>query len=240
MGAGRLGTALTAALSAAGVAVTGPHGRGHDGSGADVVLLCVPDAAIADAAAAVRPGPLLGHCSGATGLDALGPRESFSLHPLMTVTGPGARFDGVPAAVSGSSPGALLAARSLAEAGGLRPIEIAERDRAAYHAAASIAANFLITVQAAAARLMATAGQPPEVLVPLVRAALDNWERAGVAALTGPVARGDTDTVLRQRGAIADRTPELLDLFDALVAATRALLPAGDPSPVPDAAAGPG
>ena len=63
---------------------------------------------------------------------------------------------------------------------------------------------------------------PPEVLVPLARAALENWARAGAAALTGPVARGDTDTVLRQRAAIADRTPELLELFDALVAATRA------------------
>ncbi len=228
VGAGRLGTALATGLSTAGVSVTGPHGRGHDGSGADVVLLCVPDAAIAAAAALVRAGPLLGHCSGATGLDVLGPRETFSLHPLMTVTGPGARFDGVPAAVSGSTPRALAAARSLAHAVGLRPIEIAEHDRAAYHAAASMAANFLITVQAAAARLMATAGQPPEVLVPLATAALENWAAAGVAALTGPVARGDTTTVLRQRAAIADRTPELLDLFDALAAATRDLLPAGD------------
>ena len=74
---------------------------------------------------------------------------------------------------------------------------------------------------------MATAGHPPEVLLPLARAALDNWARGGVAALTGPVARGDTDTVQRQRAAVADRAPELLELFDALVAATRGMLSGG-------------
>ena len=227
VGSGRLGTALADALAATGRAVTGPHGRGYDGAGADVVLLCVPDGAIAHAAEAVRPGPLVGHCSGATRLDALGDREAFSLHPLMTVTAAGARFGGVPAAIAGTSPRALAVARMLADAVGLRPIEIAEDDRAAYHAAASIAANFLITVEAAAARLMATAGHPPEVLLPLARAALDNWARGGVAALTGPVARGDTDTVQRQRAAVADRAPELLELFDALVAATRGMLPGG-------------
>src|SRR3954471_16451299 len=66
VGAGRLGSALAAALRAAGVPVEGPLGRGADGAGAAAVLLCVPDAQIAAAAAAVTPGPLVGHCSGAS------------------------------------------------------------------------------------------------------------------------------------------------------------------------------
>ena len=85
VGAGRLGSALSAALDAAGYAVLGPLARGADARGATAVLLCVPDGEIAAAAAAVAPGPLVGHCSGATGLEPLAPHEAFSLHPLMTV-----------------------------------------------------------------------------------------------------------------------------------------------------------
>ena len=77
VGSGRLGTALTPALSAAGHSVSGPHGRGFDGAGHDLVLLCVPDSEIARAAAVVLPGPIVGHCSGATGLAPLGDREAL-------------------------------------------------------------------------------------------------------------------------------------------------------------------
>ena len=89
--------------------------------------------------------------------------------------------------------------------------EIADADRAAYHGAASIASNFLVTLEAAAERLGATAGISRAQLAPLVRATVENW--AGSArseALTGPVARGDEATVLRQRAAVAERTPDLL------------------------------
>ena len=107
-------------------------------------------------------------------------------------------------------------------------VELDDRDRAAYHAAASIASNFLVTVEAAAERLAATAGVERELLVPLVRATVENWARLGPQrALTGPVARGDEATVARQRAAVAERTPELLTLFDALVDATRALAQPG-------------
>src|SRR5437588_819799 len=71
VGAGRLGTALSEALRRADVRTTGPHGRGFDGRDADVVLLCVPDDKIAGAAAVLRPGPFVGHCSGATSLGVL-------------------------------------------------------------------------------------------------------------------------------------------------------------------------
>ncbi len=224
VGAGRLGTALADALRAAGHPVTGPLGRGADGAGADLVLLCVPDGEIAAAAAALAPGPLVGHCSGALDLDVLGKHEGFSLHPLMTVTHAGARFAGAGAAVDGTSERAVAAATRLAEAVGLRPVRIAPEDRAAYHAAASLASNFLVTLEAAAERLAATAGADRDLLVPLVRATVENWADLGPErALTGPVARGDEATVARQRAALAERTPELLDLFDELVVATRAL-----------------
>jgi predicted short-subunit dehydrogenase-like oxidoreductase (DUF2520 family) len=227
VGAGRLGTALAGALSAAGYEVEGPLGRGADGAGADVVLLCVPDGEIAAAACAIVPGPIVGHCSGATGLAPLG-REGFSLHPLMTVTGAGASFTGAGAAIAGATPRALALAAELAGALGLTPVEVAEEDRAAYHAAASIASNFLITLEAAAERLAAGAGVPRRLLVPLVRATVENWAALGSArALTGPVARGDEATVSAQRAAVAARAPELSPLFDALLEATRALARGG-------------
>jgi predicted short-subunit dehydrogenase-like oxidoreductase (DUF2520 family) len=226
VGRGRLGPALAGALRAAGHPVLGPLGRGADGAGADTVLLCVPDAEIAAAAAAVpvRPGVLVGHCSGATGLAPLAPHEAFGLHPLMTVTHRGAAFAGAGCAVAGTTERALAAARALATALGMRAVEIAENDRAAYHAAASIASNFLVTLEAAAERLAATTGAPRDLLAPLVRATVENWaEQGGERALTGPIARGDEATVARQRAAIAERAPDLLDLYDALAAATRDL-----------------
>ena len=193
------------------------------GAGADVVLLCVPDAEIAAASAAIDPGPLVGHCSGATGLDVLAPHEAFALHPLMTVTHAGADFAGAGCAIGGSTPRALDLARRLAAALGLRAFEIADEDRTAYHAAASMAANFLVTLESAAARVAATAGVERELLVPLVRAAVERWAVEGDASLTGPIARGDEATVARHREAITERTPELLELYDVLADATRAV-----------------
>jgi predicted short-subunit dehydrogenase-like oxidoreductase (DUF2520 family) len=226
VGRGRMGPALARALSAAGRPVVGPLGRGADGAGAGIVLLCVPDGEIAAAANAIAPrdGLIVGHCSGATGLDVLAPHEALGLHPLMTVTPAGAAFAGTGCAVAGSTDRALRAARSMAIDLGMRPFEVADADRAAYHAAAAIASNFLTTIEAAAERLAATAGVPREALVPLVRASVDNWAALGGArALTGPVARGDEATVARHREAIAERAPDLTGLYDALADATRAL-----------------
>jgi predicted short-subunit dehydrogenase-like oxidoreductase (DUF2520 family) len=226
VGRGRAGTSLAGAFAAAGVTVVGPLGRGADAHGAEIVLLCVPDAEIAAAAAAVEPGPAVGHCSGATGLDVLAPHPAFSLHPLMTFAGDDRTADlaGAGAAIAGTAPHTLALARALAAALGLEVIEVAPEDRTAYHAAASIASNFLVTLEAAAERLAAGAGVERRLLVPLVRATVENWANLGPdRALTGPVARGDDATVARQRTAVAERTPELLELFDGLVTATRAL-----------------
>jgi predicted short-subunit dehydrogenase-like oxidoreductase (DUF2520 family) len=226
IGRGRLGTALAEALRAAGLRVDGPLGRGADAAGAGLVLLCVPDAEIAVAAAAVAPrdGLLVGHCSGATGLDVLAPHEAFSLHPLMTVPRGGARFAGAGCAIAGATPRALRAAEGLADGLGMVSARVDEADRAAYHAAASVASNFLVTLEAAAERLAASAGLPRELLAPLVRATVENWAAGGAErALTGPIARGDEETVRRHRAAVAERTPEILALWDELAAVTRAV-----------------
>ena len=216
VGDGRLGRALASELRA-----PAPHGRGYDGTGADVVLLCVPDGQIATAAAAIAPGPLVGHCSGATGLDVLAPHEAFGLHPLMTVTRAGASFAGAGCAVAGTTSRALEVASSVGRSLGMRPFVIGDEDRVAYHAAASMASNFLVTLESAAARVAATAGVDRDLLVPLIRATVDAWAVEGDASLTGPIVRGDEATVARHREAIGERAPELLSLYDVMADATR-------------------
>lgn len=224
VGNGRMGRALVAALDDAGVACVGPGGRGETGADAGIVLLAVPDGAIADAARAVAPGRAVGHLSGALDLSVLRPHEAFSIHPLMTVTGAATSFDGVTAALSGSTDRAREIAAALADILGMTGVTVRDEDRGAYHAAASVAANFLVTLEGLAEELAATAGIEREALVPLVRAAVDNWaERGASAALTGPVSRGDEATIARQREAVRERLPERVALFDALVAATRDL-----------------
>jgi predicted short-subunit dehydrogenase-like oxidoreductase (DUF2520 family) len=222
VGAGRLGTVMAAALSE-----HAPLRRGEPvPPGVDVVLLCVPDGQIAAAAAAVPDGPLVGHCSGATGLEALGDREGFSLHPLMSVpTGSEPSvLRGAGAAVDGTSERAVETACALAEALGLRATRVEPADRVAYHAAAAMAANFLVALEACAERLAETAGVSREQLAPLVLATAQQWAAMGPeAALTGPIVRGDEVVVARHRETVAERTPELLELWDALADATRAL-----------------
>jgi predicted short-subunit dehydrogenase-like oxidoreductase (DUF2520 family) len=229
VGAGRLGTAVAGGLrSESQFELVGPLGRGADTAGCDAVLLCVPDREIAAAAAAIAPGPIVGHCSGATGLEPLAPHEAFSMHPLMTVPASGADFRGATAAIDAGSNRAMEVARLIANALEMEVVHVAPENRVAYHAAACIASNFLVTLEAVAERLAATAGVTRQMLAPLVRATVENWATLGPEhALTGPVARGDEATVARQREVVGQRTPEFLPLFDALTAATRDLAGAG-------------
>ena len=206
VGPGRLGTALSAALRDAGLTVEGPLGRGEAPT-APVVLLCVPDGEIENAHSG--GGHVVGHCSGASPLG----RCDFSLNPLMTVPETGARFAGVPAAIAGHA-----VARELAERLGMVPFSVAEEDRAAYHAAAAMASNFLVILESAAERVAGTAGVERATLVPLVRATVDNWAAHGRAALTGPIARGDTETLDRHRAALRERAPDLIPMYEALAA----------------------
>jgi predicted short-subunit dehydrogenase-like oxidoreductase (DUF2520 family) len=228
VGRGRMGGALALALGRAGLTVRGPLGRGADGAGAAMVLLCVPDREIAAAASLIANGPLVGHVSASAPLELLAPHERFGLHPLMTVTRAGARFAGAACAIDGSSERALGAARALAARLGMRPREIPAADRALYHAAASAASNFLVTVEQMAEAMAGRVGLDRAALLPLVQATVDSWAAHGAdVALTGPVARGDEVTVDRQRAAVAGRLPEFLPLWDALTAATRRLAAAG-------------
>jgi predicted short-subunit dehydrogenase-like oxidoreductase (DUF2520 family) len=228
VGCGRMGRALAAALARSGVDVDGPLGRGATGESADVVLLCVPDAQIESAAALIAPGRLVGHCSGATTLEPLEPHEAFSIHPLMTVTGASARFDGAGCVIAGATERALGMAAALARTLGMRAAVVPDEDRALYHAAASMASNYVVTLAAAAERLAEAAGIDRALLTPLVRAAIENWATEGAArALTGPIARGDDATAARQRTAVAARAPELLAVWDALAAETQALARSG-------------
>lgn len=224
IGQGRMGTAIASALAAAGVPVLGPLGRGESASGAGLVLLCVPDREIAAAAATIDPGPIVGHVSASAPLDLLAPHERFSLHPLLSVVGAGASFRGAWCAVDGSSPAAISAARALADRLEMHVTLVPAERRALYHAAASTASNFLITVEGIAERLAELAGLERAALVPLVRATVDNWARQGArAALTGPIARGDLVTATRQRDAVAEVAPDLLPVWDALASETREL-----------------
>jgi predicted short-subunit dehydrogenase-like oxidoreductase (DUF2520 family) len=237
VGAGRVGVPLAAALRQAGVLVEGPLGRGQAPTTADAVVLCVPDAEIPAAAEAVAGAALLvGHTSGATPLATLAPAgaEMFGLHPLQTFA-PGSgpeTFRGAGAAVAGSTRRALDFAVALARRLGMTPFEIDDEGRAAYHAAASLASNFLVTLQAAAESVAAGAGLAPDearaLLVPLLRRTVDNLAELGPeAALTGPIARGDHATVASQRAAVEEVAPYLLDLFDELVRHTHSLAAQG-------------
>jgi predicted short-subunit dehydrogenase-like oxidoreductase (DUF2520 family) len=224
VGRGRMGQALAAALARSGVEVEGPLGRGATGDSADVVLLCVPDAQIEAAAALIAPGRPVGHCSGATTLEPLEPHEAFSIHPLMTVTGENARFEGAGCAVAGATERALGMAAALARTLGMRAVVVLDEDRALYHAAASMASNYVVTLAGAAERLAEAAGVDRALLIPIVRAAIENWATKGAArALTGPIARGDDVTAARQRAAVVAHAPDLLAVWDALATETRTL-----------------
>ena len=231
IGSGRVGTALARALRDAGVEVDGPAGRGEVPARCDAIVLCVPDGEIPSAAeSATAAAPLIGHTSGATPLSALAHAgvPAFGLHPLQSFAHAEVSFAGAGAAVAGTTPEALAFAIGLAERLGMTPFEIDDEGRAAYHAAASVASNFLVTLQAAAETIAAGAGLDPEearaLLMPLVRQTVENVASLGPeAALTGPIARGDEATVEAQRAAVAQSAPELVALFDELVAQTRAL-----------------
>ena len=233
LGRGRVGSSLQQAAGAAGIdaVLAGREELGRLGS-AEVVLLCVPDAAIAEAAGAVAEHAqnlrFIGHTSGASTLDSLAAVDAqpFSLHPLQTVPAPDTDLTGAPCAVSGSTEAALGLTRTLATALGMRPVRVREEDRAAYPAAASLASNFLVALEESAATLLADAGaggEARELLAPLVLRTAANWADGGAAALTGPIARGDEETVERHLAALAESAPELLDLYRALAERTRAI-----------------
>lgn len=214
---------MAAAMRRAGLAVIGPLGRNADIERASVAILCVPDSQIALVARDIPDDRVVAHCSGVATLEPLAPHEAFSLHPLLTVTNATAEFAGAGCAVDANSPRAQAICATLVRALGMRSFEVAAEMRPLYHVAASVASNYVVTVVELAADLIERAGVQREHLIPLVRAATENWARAGASALTGPIQRGDEATVVRQRAAVAKSAPESLHLWDALTDATRSM-----------------
>jgi predicted short-subunit dehydrogenase-like oxidoreductase (DUF2520 family) len=218
IGSGRVGSAVAARLSERGVAVR--SGRSVEGD-PQLVLLCVPDAAIPDVARGLAPGPFVAHVSGATPLHALDPHvRRFSVHPLQTFTRSGGpeQLDGAWAAVTAETDETRAAGMWLAETLGLRPFELADSARRLYHAGAVFASNYLVTLHRAASLLFESAGAPPAALEPLMRRTIENDFE-----LTGPISRGDWATVEAHREAIRAAHPELDDLYETLAGGTLAL-----------------
>ena len=209
IGSGRVGSAVAGRLREQGIAVE-PDGG--------LVLLCVPDEAIAAVARELPIGPWVAHVSGATPLAALEPHtRRFSLHPLQTFTrarGP-EQLDGAWAALTAESEEAREIGVWLAETLGLRPFPLDDAARPLYHAGAAIASNYLVTLHAVASDLFRAAGAPPEALVPLMRRTIENGFE-----LTGPIERGDWETVDAHRRAIRAARPDLEPLYDVLAEAT--------------------
>ena len=202
LGAGRLGTVLAAALSDAPALRRGEPVP----QTAEVVLLCVPDGKIAEVA---RHASRRVRCSATApappGLDVFGAREGFSLHPLMSVpTGSEPSvLRGAGAAIDGTTERALNVAATLAGALGMLATRVAAEDRAAYHAAGAIAANFLVALEACAERLAATTGHHPRAARPA---------RAGHRRAVGAArARGRADGRDRARRRGHGRAPSRRD-----------------------------
>ena len=219
---GRVGSTLSARLAERGILLTSAN--------VDLVLLCVPDRAIAEVAAQTQVGPWIAHVSGATPLGALEPHtRRFGLHPLQSFSlarGP-EQLDGAWGAVTAESDEARAAGRELASLLGLHAFDLDDDARAAYHAGAAMASNYLVTLRAAARSLFESAGAPPEALDPLIRGVLDSGFE-----LTGPIERGDWATVQRHLAVIRAEQPELEQLYRVLAEHT-ARVAGRDPSEVP-------
>jgi predicted short-subunit dehydrogenase-like oxidoreductase (DUF2520 family) len=212
IGRGRVGSAVATRLEERGIRLVERD--------AELTLLCVPDTAIRDVAGGLSPGHgWIGHVSGATPLSALDPHERrFALHPLQTFTrgrGP-EQLDGAWAAVTTETVEARAVAFELARVLGLRPFELPDEARPVYHAGAAIASNYLVSLHRVASELFAAAGAPPEALEPLMQRTIENGFE-----LTGPIERGDWETVEAHRAAIRSVRPDLEPLYDVLAEATK-------------------
>jgi len=253
VGAGRVGAVLGAALAAAGYPVTAVSARSAASraraadllpgaavvapravaAGADLLVVAVPDDALAGVAAelsgTVRPGQVVLHTSGGYGVGVLSPvaargARPIALHPAMTFTGRAGDLDrlrGIGYGVTAPDEVRPLATRLVADLGGV-PEWVAEPDRALYHAALAHGANHLATLVNEAADRLRDAGvrDPQRLLAPLLAAALDNALTLGDAALTGPVVRGDAGTVARHLTALERAAPESVTAYRALARRT--------------------
>lgn len=203
----------------------------------DLIVIAVADAALTPVAGqlaeALAPGtePFVCHVSGGSGAAILAPLAgrgalTAAVHPAMTFTGDpeqeALRMAGARFAITAPDGEALAEARTLVALLGGIAVEIAEDRRALYHAALSHSANHLVTLMSGAAHALRTAGadEPEALLAPLVRAALENSLEHGFDALSGPLLRGDADTIRTHLAAIARDRPDLLPAYRAMALAT--------------------
>ena len=237
IGGGRAGGAMAAALAEVGWQVVPILGRSATASemagaadGVDLVLIATPDAAVPEVATAVEPTAtsVVAHLAGSLGLDAVAshPRPA-ALHPLVALpdaaVGSRRLLEGGWFAVAGDP----FVRQVVADLGG-RAFEVADTDRAAYHAAAVVASNHLVALLGQAERIAAGAGVPFAAFMDLVRATVNNVAELGpAAALTGPAARGDIDTIRRHLEAIA---PAEQAAYEALSEQARRLAGLAKPS----------
>jgi len=207
---GRSGSAVGGRLRQRGVPLLE-----HDG---ELIVLCVPDRAIGEVAARIEPGHWICHVSGATSLGALDPHElRFSVHPLQTLVkwrGP-EQLDGAFGAVTAETDDARERGWWLAHTLGLQPFDLADEGRVLYHAGAMFASGYLVGLHRAAVALFELAGAPPDGLLPLIRRTMENGFE-----LTGPISRGDWETMEAHLQAIRERRPELEPVYRALAEAT--------------------
>ncbi len=211
IGPGRAGTSLAAALSARGWEFAGFLGRHDDlanaARGVDVLVIATPDDTIAEVAGAVVPvvTTTVVHLSGSLGLDALGAHPlRAAVHPLVPLpngeVGAARLCSGVTFAVAGAP-----VAHEIAATLGGRTVEVADDDRAAYHAAACIAANHVVALLGQVERVATEVGLDLESFLPLTRAAVDDVAALGAhSALTGPARRGDWATLSRHLDALPE------------------------------------
>jgi predicted short-subunit dehydrogenase-like oxidoreductase (DUF2520 family) len=231
LGPGRAGRSLTAALEATGgFRCAGLWGRARPPAdaarGVDLLVVATPDAAVAAVASAVTPveSTAVVHLSGSLGLDVLDahPRRG-SLHPLVPLPDPAVGAERLRSGVTFAVAGDLIT-RELASALGGTPVEVGDRARPAYHAAASIAANHIVALLGQVERVAAAAGLPLEAFAGLVRAATDDAFALGPhRALTGPASRGDWATLELHRETLAGLPGSRSELaaYDAMVGLAR-------------------
>ena len=202
---------------------------------ADLVLLAVPDdvlpalvAGLVDTGA-IHAGQFVAHPSGRYGTEVLEPAQrvgalTLAIHPVMTFTGTTvdlARLADCPFGVTSSDAVRPVAEALVVEMGG-EPVWVPEEARGLYHAAIASGANYLMTVVLQSLELLRDAGmtEPQRLMAPLLSASLDNALRHGDAALTGPVARGDADTVAHHLHRIAEVSPAAAAAYRALARLT--------------------
>lgn len=224
IGPGRAGTAMSRALEAAGWTIATPIRHGDDvrdaAAGVELLLIATPDVNVAQVAADIAPvdSTVVAHLAGSLTLDVLAPHaRRASVHPLRSIPTGDTEIRGAWFAIAGDA----LAATVVADLGG-HCVAIDDANRAAYHAAACIASNHLVALLGQVERVGATAGVPLAAFLDLVRQTVDNVEALGPhAALTGPVQRGDVETVELHRAAIAD---DERPAYDAMVDLARRMV----------------